>query len=42
MNEKLFDSEAMVMQIIWQKGAVSAKEISLIAAEQIGWNKNTT
>lgn len=42
MNEKLFDSEAKVMQIIWQKGAVSAKEISLIAAEQIGWNKNTT
>ena len=42
MNEKLFDSEAKVMQIIWQKGAVSAKEISLIATEQIGWNKNTT
>jgi len=42
VNDKLFDSEAKVMQIIWQKGAVSAKEISLIAAEQIGWNKNTT
>ena len=42
MNEKLFDSEAKVMEIIWDRGALSAKEISLIAADIIGWNKNTT
>ena len=42
MSEKLFDSEAKVMEIIWEKGPLSAKEISLIAAESIGWNKNTT
>lgn len=42
MKEKLFDSEAKVMEIIWEKSPVSAKEISLIAAETIGWNKNTT
>lgn len=42
MKEKLFDSEAKVMEIIWAKSPVSAKEISLIAAEKIGWNKNTT
>ena len=42
MNEKLFDSEAKVMEIIWERGAFSAKEISLIAADTIGWNKNTT
>lgn len=42
MKEKLFDSEAKVMEIIWQKHPISAKEISLIAAETIGWNKNTT
>lgn len=42
MNEKLFDSEAKVMEIIWEKNPISAKEISLIAAERIGWNKNTT
>ena len=42
MSEKLFDSEAKVMDIIWEKGPLSAKEISLIAAESIGWNKNTT
>ena len=42
MKEKLFDSEAKVMEIIWEKGPISAKEISLIAARSIGWNKNTT
>ena len=42
MKEKLFDSEAKVMEIIWAKAPISAKEISLIAAETIGWNKNTT
>lgn len=42
MKQKLFDSEAKVMEIIWERGALSAKEISLIAADSIGWNKNTT
>lgn len=42
MNEKLFDSQAKIMKIIWDKGPLSAKEISLIAADSIGWNKNTT
>lgn len=42
MKEKLFDSEAKVMEILWTKGPLSAKEISLIAAGSIGWNKNTT
>ena len=40
--QKLFDSEIKVMEIIWENEPVSAKQISLIAAEQIGWNKNTT
>lgn len=42
MKEKLFDSEAKVMEIIWANSPISAKEISVIAAEMIGWNKNTT
>ena len=42
MQEKLFDSGAKVMEILWEKGAISAKEVSLIAADTIGWNKNTT
>lgn len=42
MQDKLFESEAKVMEIIWAKSPISAKEISMIAAETIGWNKNTT
>lgn len=42
MQEKLYDSEAKVMEILWEEGPLSAKEISLIAARTIGWNKNTT
>jgi len=40
--QKLFDSEIKVMEIIWENEPISAKQISLIAAEQTGWNKNTT
>ena len=42
MQDKLFESEAKVMEIIWEKAPISAKDISLLAAEAIGWNKNTT
>ena len=42
MQEKLYDSEAKVMEILWEEGPLSAKEISLIAVRTIGWNKNTT
>ena len=42
MKDKLFESEAKVMGIIWENSPISAKEISIIAAETIGWNKNTT
>ncbi len=42
MENKLFDSEIKVMELIWDNEPVSAKQISILAAEQIGWNKNTT
>lgn len=42
MQDKLFDSEAKVMEILWEHGPLSAKDVSRIAAETIGWNKNTT
>ena len=42
MAEKLFDSEMKIMKILWKKSPISAKEISLIAADSLGWNKNTT
>ena len=39
---KLFDSELKLMELIWADEGCSAKALSLAAAEQIGWNKNTT
>ncbi len=42
MNQKIYDSEIKVMDFIWERGPVSAKELSRMAAESIGWNKNTT
>lgn len=42
MIQKLFDSEMKVMEMIWASEPVSAKDVSLTAAQRIGWNKNTT
>lgn len=42
MEIKLFDSELQVMNILWEEGDLTAKQISQILNEQIGWNKNTT
>lgn len=39
---KLFDSELKVMEVIWLKEPITAKEISILLSESIGWNKNTT
>lgn len=38
----LFDSEIKIMELIWKYEPVSAKQLSLIAQKEIGWNKNTT
>ncbi|MBE6886545.1 MAG: BlaI/MecI/CopY family transcriptional regulator [Ruminococcaceae bacterium] len=42
MEQKLFESEWKVMELVWEMEPVSAKRISVVAAERIGWNKNTT
>lgn len=39
---KLFDAELRLMELIWANEDCTAKELSLLAAETIGWNKNTT
>jgi len=39
---KLFDSELKVMEVIWEKGPLPAKQIAEILNEKISWNKNTT
>lgn len=42
MKIKLFDSELKVMDVLWKEGDTTAKRISDILKEQIGWNMNTT
>ena len=42
MKTTLFDSELKLMELLWEREPVSAKELSLMAADRIGWNKNTT
>ena len=42
MNHTLFESELKVMEIIWESEPVSAKAVTLIATDKLGWNKNTT
>lgn len=40
--QSLFDSELRLMEIVWENEPISAKEISMIAAQKFDWNKNTT
>lgn len=42
MAVKLFDSELKVMNVLWREGDTTAKKISDILKEEIGWNMNTT
>ena len=42
MEQKLFDSELKVMELVWEGEPISAKSVSLLAADRYGWNKNTT
>ena len=41
MDNKLFDSELKVMGVLWQEGEATAKHISDVLAEEVGWNMNT-
>lgn len=42
MSIKLFDSELKVMDVLWREGDTTAKHISNILKEDVGWNMNTT
>lgn len=42
MSNKLVDSELKVMSVLWREGACTAKYISDVLHEEIGWNMNTT
>lgn len=42
MDIKLFDSELKVMDVLWREGDCTAKHISDVLREEVGWNMNTT
>ena len=42
MENKLFESELRVMELVWALEPVSAKELGIHAEEKYSWNKNTT
>lgn len=39
---KLFDGELKLMELLWEYEGATAKELTMLAGERIGWNKNTT
>jgi len=39
---KLFEGELKLMELLWENEGATAKELSVLAADRIGWNKNTT
>ena len=42
MSVKIQDSELRIMNLIWKNGDMTAKQISDILGQEIGWNINTT
>ena len=42
MEYKIFDSELKILEILWEGGETSAKEVAALAGEQVGWSKTTT
>ena len=39
---KFYDSELKVMDLLWKKGELSAKQIADALNQSIGWNNNTS
>ena len=39
---KLYSSDLHVMDVLWDRGELSAKEIAQILGETVGWSKTTT
>ncbi len=42
MEEKLFDSELKVMDVLWREGDCTARHIADVLTAEVGWNVNTT
>lgn len=42
MDTKLQDSELKIMEVLWREGDCTAKHLSEVLNQEVGWNKNTT
>lgn len=42
MEVKLYDSELTVMELLWERGELTAVELARLAHERVGWSKTTT
>lgn len=42
MEYKIYDSELKVLELLWEGGELSARDIAARAGEQVGWSKTTT
>lgn len=42
IEDKIFDSELRVLELLWNGGDLTAKDIAAQAAELVGWSKTTT
>ena len=42
MEQKIFDSELRILEILWSGGEMAAKDVAAAAAMQVGWSKTTT
>ena len=41
MEQKIFDSELKILEILWREGDCPAKKLAEITAREIGWSKTT-
>lgn len=39
---KLAESERRVMEALWEGGTMTAREVSIVLGERLGWKKTTT
>lgn len=42
MEDKIYDSELKILEILWDGGELPAKDIAAKAAKLVGWSKTTT
>lgn len=42
MKGRLFDSERRVLECLWERGDLPAREVATVLNDQIGWSRTTT